>query len=84
MKAYEDSNKTFTFEWVHFFSSKILKMIMVLVFLLVAIVISTHEHHLFHREVKNYFSCVHCTWVKNGFRAGDFFGCPSPGRKGGR
>ena len=43
---------------------------------------STHGHHFFRRGGGEIFFM--CTWVKNGYRGGDVFGCHSLGEEGGK
>ena len=42
----------------------------------------THGHHFFRRGGEEFFSMS--TWVKNGYRGGDAFGCHSLGEEGGK
>ncbi len=42
----------------------------------------THGHHFFRRGGEEFFFM--CTWVKNGYRGGDVFGCHSLGEEGGK
>ncbi len=44
--------------------------------------IGTHGHHFFCRGGEEFFSM--CTWVKNGYKGGDVFGCHSLGEEGGK
>ncbi len=43
-------------------------------------IVVTHGHHIFRRGGEEFFFM--CTWVKNGYRGGDVFGCYSLGEKG--
>ena len=42
----------------------------------------THGHHFFRRGGEEFFFM--CTWVKNGYRGGDVFGCHSLGEEEGK